>query len=319
MCGVVKSVKTGIRRVLQLFGYDIVPFRRMHDGQYPPLEVEAIEKIDATQTEYDLDIYYKLFGEEAVKERRFYNIGAGSFYHPAWTNVDMQSEWYRSNRDNIHIEWDLMAQEPLPIESESAEVVYSSCVIEHAPDSAIQNMLNESYRILKNGGYIRIVVPDVDLYYRAYLEGDWQFFYRPNEAKVQSQIGTKYTQDPNKAPIQQNFLWTFATSVSTLAVDGSPERMSDEEIERVFREMDYEQALDYCTAKCSLEVQKRNPGNHMNWFNKKKLHRMLSAAGFSKIYTSAYAQSHVPVLRNTDFFDHLSPRECLFMEAVKTK
>jgi len=44
----------------------------------------------------------------------------------------------------------------LPIENDSAEVVYSSHTVEHITDEAAQKMFNESYRILKKGGILRI-------------------------------------------------------------------------------------------------------------------------------------------------------------------
>ncbi|MBL0072566.1 MAG: class I SAM-dependent methyltransferase [Bacteroidetes bacterium] len=38
---------------------------------------------------------------------------------------------------------------PLPVATDSAELIYSSHTIEHIDDASLQNMLNESYRMLK--------------------------------------------------------------------------------------------------------------------------------------------------------------------------
>ena len=36
----------------------------------------------------DLDLYRRLYSADSVDRKRFYNVGAGGFRHPAWTNVD---------------------------------------------------------------------------------------------------------------------------------------------------------------------------------------------------------------------------------------
>ena len=100
----------------------------------------------------DLSVYDN-FPEESLLKRRFYNIGAGSFGHPYWTNVDYTSEHYKEAQKNTFLHYDLMELKPLPIEDNVAELVYSSHTIEHVSDEAVRNMLSESYRILKPGGH----------------------------------------------------------------------------------------------------------------------------------------------------------------------
>lgn len=46
----------------------------------------------------DDKLYTRLYPKVDILARRFYNIGAGSFYHPCWTNVDYDSNWYAANR-----------------------------------------------------------------------------------------------------------------------------------------------------------------------------------------------------------------------------
>ena len=109
-----------------------------------------IKTVDQFEIRNDLRTYDKLYGEKAVKERRFYNIGAGCFRHDAWTNIDKESEWYETatrNNPNM-ITLDLFDSKPFPIKSETAKVIYSSHLIEHITNEATQKMLSESYRIL---------------------------------------------------------------------------------------------------------------------------------------------------------------------------
>lgn len=81
--------------------------------------------------------------------------------------------------------------------------------------------------------------------------------------------------------------------------------------------MDYEKALNYIKDKCILEIQKKYSVDHINWWNKDKLFRMLQEAGFEEVYLSGYGQSLSPVLRNTSYFDNTCPYLSLYVEAKK--
>ncbi|MCK4359263.1 MAG: methyltransferase domain-containing protein [Candidatus Cloacimonetes bacterium] len=285
-------MKTMIRKLINSIGYDI--------NRIPKDEI---------------DLYYKLYGKENVKNRRFYNIGTGSFRHSAWTNVDDKSNEHKNSNG---IEWDLMSLAPIPLEDNCAEIVYSSHKVEHITDPAAQNIFNESYRILKKGGIFRVTTPNIDLYFRAYKENDRYFFYWIDYCSIPKNYKrVKLNKPLNEASIQQIFLEEFATSASTLYEDGAPERITDDELDRVFQEMEYEDALNYCISKCSVTVQKRYPEHHINWWNKNKMFRMLGIAGFENINLSGYGQSFSPVLRNTWKFDNTNPKISLYVEAIK--
>lgn len=267
----------------------------------------------------DLDLYRKHYGETSLINRRFYNIGAGNFYHPAWTNVDYDSDWYAANQKytNKGISYDLLSMNPLPIESDLAEMVYSSHTIEHIPDNAAENLFAESYRILKKGGIIRLVTPNIDLSYRAFMENDRHFFYMIDFYSVASNY-TKWMNKPMRnASTAEIFLNEFATSVSPITSDGVKERIKDAEAIKMFTEMTYEDALNFCTSRCSIELQKKYPGYHINWWNSDKIRRMLFKAGFSKVIISGYGQSFSPALRDIQYFDNTHPTISLFAEAIK--
>lgn len=77
----------------------------------------------------------------------------------------------------------------------------------------------------------------------------------------------KYYKSLNEASIEQIFLAHFASSISTLHSDDAPERINDDDFKSLFSTMEYEEVLDYCVSKCSLDIQRKYPGNHMNWWN----------------------------------------------------
>ena len=288
-------MKTLVKKAFNVLGYDI------HKTGY---------------RKQDIGIYREIYGEDSVKEKRFYNIGAGGFRHPFWTNVDYPSDWYSASMSNLEkgISYDLLSLKPLPIESSSAEIVYSSHMIEHITDGAANNLYSESHRILKDGGFLRVITPNIDLAYTAYKDNDRRFFYWVDDFSTPR---IKYKIPLNEASIEQIFLEHFATSVSTLHSDGADERISDDELNRIFSETEYTSALSYCTSRCPIGIQKKYPGNHINWWNKDKVFRMLKEAGFNKIYLSGYGQSFSPVLRDTVFFDNTHPKISLYVEAIK--
>jgi len=246
--------------------------------------------------EYNRDDYVQLFGEEMVANRRFYNVGAGGFRHPAWTNVDKRSEWYGGNKENVDIDYDLLDIEPLPIENDTAASVYASHVIEHIPNNCASNLFSESYRSLRSGGVLRITCPDADVNYAAYARGDRIFFH--------------YLYDN----IQFCFLHTFAAQL--LKADYS-QSLSPAEVDELFKNRPLDEAFDTVINRCSIEYQRSRPGNHMNWWNLDKLETFLRRAGFRNFHRSAYGRSICPILRDTCFFDNTMPKFSLYLDAIK--
>ena len=273
-----------------------------------------------TVKDYAEDMYRRLFCSASIEDKQFYNVGAGGFYHPCWTNIDFSSDWYAAYKDNIktRLQHDLMSLQPFPIENDKAEIIYTSHTIEHINDSAAQNMFNESYRVLKKGGVFRATTPNIDIEFQAYNRNDRDYFYWIETYGIEKNWKKAlYNQPLTEASTAQVFLTHFASAVSTLHADGAPERIDDKKLAELFRTLPFEDALNYCTSRCPDEIQKRYPGNHMNWWNFSKVKKMLQLAGFSNVYLSAYGQSQSPVLRDTNFFDNTHPKISLYVEAIK--
>lgn len=84
----------------------------------------------------------------------FLNVGCGNKFHPDWVNVDM----HPNHPDVLHC--NLMQGIPFP--DNSFEVVYHSQVLEHFPRDRAPDFLRECHRVLKPGGILRVVVPDLE-------------------------------------------------------------------------------------------------------------------------------------------------------------
>lgn len=89
------------------------------------------------------------------------NIACDSRYHKNWVNVDFHSDSALVTRVNI--------LKGLPFDDNSFDIIYSSHFLEHLTKDEGLFFLNETYRILKVNGIIRIVVPDLENICREYL------------------------------------------------------------------------------------------------------------------------------------------------------
>jgi predicted SAM-dependent methyltransferase len=298
------AVRLRIQRTLNRLGYRVTRIRAPAARETPRRK----------QPSLDLSLYDR-YPAESLAARRFYNIGAGSFAHPYWTNLDYSTDWYGTVQ-TAFIGYDLMALQPLPIESESAELIYSSHTVEHVSQEAVQNMLEESYRALKPGGGLRITTPDIVLDHAAYRRGDRHYYYWVDMWSRPGRYQQLYKRPPNTETITQLFLHHFASQLCDNDLDDTaPRKYADDEVDEVFDSLPLEEALDYFTSKCRFNPD--HPGNHMNWWSHEKMERCLKAAGFTDIYRSGYGQSMFAPMRETRLFDNTHPPISMYMEAVK--
>lgn len=104
------------------------------------------------------------------------NLGCGDRTHPDWVNIDSSlrlrlgmlpliRRWVPSPPDiRIH---DL--RHGIPFGDGTVDIVYASHVLEHLTRNVGREFLREIYRVLKPGGIVRIVVPDLEAAVRQYL------------------------------------------------------------------------------------------------------------------------------------------------------
>lgn len=90
------------------------------------------------------------------------NVGCGSKFHPAWDNLDFAPADASVQQHDI--------RQGLPYAENSVDVVYHSHVLEHVSQEQAVFLLEECYRVLKPGGILRVVVPDLEQSCRLYLQ-----------------------------------------------------------------------------------------------------------------------------------------------------
>lgn len=262
----------------------------------------------------DLALYKKLYPADVLAGRRFYNVGAGTFRHPYWTNLDFVSEWYAKVQSHI-VHYDLMQRGPIPIEP-GAELLYTSHTIEHVEERAVATFFSEAYRVLCEGGTFRVTTgPDADLDYAALMRGDEEYFYWDRHYEKAGTYEHIYHRPASSVPLAERWLHHVASQLAPNDKSPSEEKLNSEQIISILRERPMEEALDYFTGHCAFNSER--PGNHISWWNKAKVTRFLREAGFKTVYNSGYGQSRAAVMRNTRHFDNTHPSMSLYVEAVK--
>lgn len=93
---------------------------------------------------------------------RLLNLGCGQRHHPDWTNLD-----FHSDTTDV-VAHDMIQGIPFP--DNSFDVVYHSHLLEHFPRGFASVFVAECRRVLRTGGVIRVVVPDLERIVRLYLE-----------------------------------------------------------------------------------------------------------------------------------------------------
>ena len=106
--------------------------------------------------------------------KKYINLGCGTVFidSPQWINLDFDSSNKAIRKANL--------LNTLPLKENSASVIYSSHFFEHIPRSCIQDFLKECFRVLKQNGVLRFVLPDLENMALTYLK------YRENGDHVKA-------------------------------------------------------------------------------------------------------------------------------------
>lgn len=99
---------------------------------------------------------------EASRSPVMLNLGCGVRFCDSWLNLDGNS-----NGTSV-LQWDLRNGIPLP--DGCVDVIYHSHLLEHLDCEDASNFMGECSRVLRAGGTIRVVVPDLEVIAKLYLE-----------------------------------------------------------------------------------------------------------------------------------------------------
>jgi len=93
-----------------------------------------------------------------------------------WTNLENGKLYENPNgaEGTILLNYDLT--HGIPASENSLEVIYHSHMLEHLTNTEGIEFLKDCYRVLKPGGVMRVLVPDLGYFSKKYVEGDDFFF-----------------------------------------------------------------------------------------------------------------------------------------------
>jgi len=254
---------------------------------------------------------YQGYDPAVLLRRPFINVGAGKFSHRHWTNVDFDSEWYASQQPKGFVHYDLTALQPLPFETGSLELAYTSHTVEHVGDGAAANLFAECYRVLSPGGGLRITCPDAHMLWRsakldrlAYWRWRARWFSGPLSLRTSDQEVTIY-----------DYLVREIATPRCRFYRGAQAPYRIEDVRERLEVLSYVEFMEWLVD--GLEFRSQYPGDHINWWDEKKLQMMLRQAGFSEIYASRRGQSLYSPMTNMALFDTTQPSNSLYVEAVR--
>jgi len=114
-------------------------------------------------SQHSISLIHSALRVRVLENRRVLcNVGCGRKHHPEWINIDFIGD------GKSVFPWDL--RQGLPLPNACCDAVYSSHAIEHFDRTGAYRLLTECHRVLKTGGVLRLVTPDLEGIARSYLQ-----------------------------------------------------------------------------------------------------------------------------------------------------
>jgi predicted SAM-dependent methyltransferase len=254
------------------------------------------------------------------------NLGCGSTYHLDWDNFDLVP-----SHDSIR-PIDLLKK--LPFRDASYGFCYSSHVLEHMPRSQAPIFLKEMYRILRPGGVVRIVVPDLEGIVRRYLHELESVVSGDESAHARHEWMLIELLDQLTRTFSGGFmgrLWHSRPLASRSLIEdrlGNEARKWLQKLDNDFLRgaipISPQQIFDAPASSPEEEASFRNKGEIHRWmYDHVSLGRLLREAGFHQIERCESRKSWLPdfhtYLLDTDRDGVVRKPDSLFMEAIKPK
>lgn len=253
---------------------------------------------------------------------RLLNLGCGQTWHPDWVNYDSKSSIPEV------IEHDLNSG--IPEGDATADVVYSSHLLEHFRHSRALDFVRECFRVLKDGGIIRVAVPDLETIARLYLmllerarQGDEEaqgaydwIMIELLDQMVRNTPGGGFVKHLASQPLKaESFIVSRAGREAADVISFLKNPANADKVSRlVFPDENGLTAEEIGNFRLSGEV-------HQWMYDSFSLGRLLEQAGFTEIKTVRADESRITDF-NTYFLDtdedgKVRKPDSVFMEAVK--
>lgn len=266
-----------------------------------PLPIRlAFSRYESTLYVYSSSQDNALYEGVDKHENLMLNLGSGAFKHPRWFNIDFpgQSDYYKSIQGKPYKDFlpaDLTKYIPLPFEDESVALIYCCHTIEHLPEDKAENLLRDCARMLKKGGGIRLVFPDVvSDYLNASINASQHIL---SDRLAESVVTAAYNSFSPSGEVKVDDLLEVLKS----------ENFHPENVAAKLRQMD-EQAGAF---------RPDHPEYHLSLWTHEKLTRIAKKLGFSMYLPMRRGMSEFKPFMNTSVFDTTEPQYSLYGELIK--
>ena len=237
------------------------------------------------------------------------NISAGDYIIPGFKSLDIYTpHYYKSKKQFLaeRIEYDLL-KDNLPFSDSSVDNIYISHAIEHVDNLAVQKFIEESYRVLKKGGVLRLTCPDSKFLYSV-SEFENEFWnWRIPSLSNRDIYNTNW-----KCCNQYDFL---IRELATPRMRFYNKRIQEEVIYQ-----DQVESLDYFSfterLKRGLKFRIESPGDHINNWDFSRIKNLGDKAGFEHAIESKFGGS-VSATMQGQHFDRTHPQMSLYVELIK--
>ena len=207
------------------------------------------------------------------------NLGSGKNWHnEGWISLD--------EIDGVYLD----SNSVLPAADNSVENIYSCHFFEHVDDDTSTNLFNESYRVLKDGGFMRIVVPDTQKIIDNMLLNDYSWFAEKVGFSGRPEWGS-HGIERNPTNFALHLIANFDFNHEKGFFRGPPKLETLEVLKRAKKE----NIADFCKwVFDSIPKDPRVKTQHINWWNFNKFDELLRLAGFEHVTESQYMKTQSP-------------------------
>ena len=157
-----------------------------------------------------------------------YALGARFLKNPFLRALNRKVPVFRQQWDKDIFIHDLRKRFPWP--DDSADIIYSSHTLEHFPRIDGRSLLFNCYRVLKKGGIIRIVVPDLSYIVNCYTSGkisadafveSLNVLYKRDRGRIKNALAP-FRQFPHQCMYDQASLLRIMREVGFTVQDRAP-------------------------------------------------------------------------------------------------
>lgn len=126
--------------------------------------------------------------------KNYINLGCGGYIFKEFINIDFYFEPGKDYGADLRY--------PLKIQDECVDGILCEHTMEHLTYSHNAELMKECYRILKPGGVIRIIVPDVSLFAKNYVEDNREWFAKYEAVMLNNTTSEERNQREFHTPMQ---------------------------------------------------------------------------------------------------------------------